>query len=70
MSLLHPLSICDPPPLLSVLLQGRGKAPIPPSTVHTYVPLISALLLWQGVPLRHTSADPAPLPQLSALPIQ
>ena len=35
-----------------------------------YDPLISTLLLWQGVPLRQPSADPDPLPQISALPLQ
>ena len=44
------------PNLLFVLLQGRGEPPPLPSTVCAYVPLLSALLLWQGVPLRHPSA--------------
>ena len=57
---LHPLSTCAPPPPLSISLWGQGKPPLLPSTVCTYVPLISALLLWKGVPL----------PQLSALPLQ
>ena len=61
---LQPLSTCAPPPLLSVLLQGRGEPPLLSSTMHAYVPMISAFLIC------HTSDKPAPLPQLSALIIQ
>ena len=49
---LHPLSMCAPPPPISVSLQGRGEAPLLTSTLRAYVTLLSALLLWQGVPLR------------------
>ena len=35
-----------------------------------YVPLIYALLIWKGVTIHNPSADPAPLTQLSALPLQ
>ena len=35
-----------------------------------YVPLLSALIIRKGVPLRQTSAEPAILPHISALPIQ
>ena len=59
---LQPLSVRDPPPPLSVLLQGRGKPHLLPLTMRASVPLLSALLLWQGMPLCHPSADPAPLP--------
>ena len=38
--------------------------------MRAHVPLLSALLLWQGVPLRNPSAKLDPLPLLSALPIQ
>ena len=54
---LQPLSMCAPPPPISVSLQGRGKAPLPPLTLRAYVPLLSALLLRQGVPLRQCSAS-------------
>ena len=49
---LQPLSAFAPPPTISVLLQGKGKPPIIPSTARTYVPLLYALLLRKGVPLR------------------
>ena len=65
-----PLPTCDPPPPLSVLLQGQSKPPLLTSTVRSYVPLISALLLRQGVPICHPPAKPAPLHQLPALPLQ
>ena len=67
---LWPLSVCAPPLPLSVSIQGLDKTPRLPSTVRAYVPLLSALLLWQGVPLRQPLAEPDPLPQLSALPRQ
>ena len=54
---LQPLSTCAPPPPISVSLQGRGKAPLLPSTLRAYVPLLSALILRQGVPLRQSSAS-------------
>ena len=54
---LQPLSVCDTPPPLSLSLQSRGEAPLLPSTLRAYVPLLSALLLWQGVPLRQSSAS-------------
>ena len=54
---LQPLTTCAPPPPLSVSLQGRGEAPLLPSTLSTYVPLLSTLLLRQGVPLRQSSAS-------------
>ena len=38
--------------------------------MRVYVPLFSALLLWQGVTLRHSSAEPAPLTHISALHLQ
>ena len=38
-------------------LQGRGKAPLLPSTLRDYIPLLSALLLHQDVPLRQSSAS-------------
>ena len=38
--------------------------------MRAYVPLISALLIWKGVPLCQPLADPAPLTQISALPLQ
>ena len=43
--LLQTLSACDPLPPLLFLLQGRGKLPLLPSTVHTYVPLLSDFFL-------------------------
>ena len=64
---LHPLSACAPYPLIPVLIQGRGKTPLLLSTIRTYVPLISALLLQKGVPLRQPSDELAPLPLISAL---
>ena len=67
---LQPLFMCSPHPPLSVLLQGQGKPPLQPSTLGNYVPLISALLLCKCVTICQTSAKPASLPQLSALPIQ
>ena len=35
-----------------------------------YVPIRYTLLIWQGVPICQPSADPDPLPQLSALILQ
>ena len=35
-----------------------------------YVPLLSTFLIWKGVPIFHTSAEPDPLPHLSALYLQ
>ena len=67
---LQPLSACDPPPLLSILLQGRIEPPLIPSNVRAYVPLLSTFFLWKGVPLCYPSAEPSPLPQFSALPLQ
>ena len=60
------LAVHTPPHPLYVLLQGRGEPPLLPSTMCAYVPLLSALLLWQGMPLRHPSAEPDPLPLLLA----
>ena len=54
---LHPLSACAPPPPLSVYLQGRREAPLLPSTLRAYVPLLSALHLRKGVPIHHSSAS-------------
>ena len=56
--------------MLSVLLPGRGEPPLLTSTVHAYGALIYALILLKCVPLRQPSANPAPLPHLSALPLQ
>ena len=67
---LQTLFACAPPPLLSVLLQGRVKTPLLPSTMHVYVPLISALLLRKVMPLHQPSSEPAPLPRISAFPPQ
>ena len=63
---LQPLYARAPPPPLSVSIQGRGKPPLLNLTVRACVPLLYALLLWQGMPLIHLSAKPAPLPLLSA----
>ena len=63
----QPLSARAPHPRLSVSLQGRGEPPLLYSAVRAYVPLIYALILRQGVPLRYTSAETAPLTLLSAL---
>ena len=38
--------------------------------MRAYVPLIYVLLLRKGVPLRQPLAEPAPLPQISASPLQ
>ena len=67
MPTLQPLVARAPPPPIYVLLQGRGKTPLINSTVRSYVPLLSILLFWTGVPLRQPLAEPAPLPLLSAL---
>ena len=45
------LSAWDPPPPLSLLLQGRGKASLLPSNLRAYVLLISSLLIWKCVRL-------------------
>ena len=66
---LNPLYVCDPPPSLSVLLQGRDGPPLLPSTVRDYVPLLSDLLIWKGVTIHQPLAKPDPLPHLSALPL-
>ena len=60
----------DPTHPLSISLHGQGEPPLLPSTVRAYVPLFYALLLRQGVPLCHPSADPAHLPQVSAYLLQ
>ena len=54
---LQPLSTCAPPPPISVSIQGRGKSPLLPSNLRAYVPLLSALLRRQGVPLCQYSAS-------------
>ena len=55
-----------PPPQLSIFLQGQGKTPLLSSTMCDYVPLVSALLIRQGLPLFRTSDEPDTLPHLSA----
>ena len=47
-----------------------GKPSILPSIVFAYVPLLSVLIICQGVPLRHPSAEPVTLPHISSLPLQ
>ena len=66
MSPLEPstVHVAAPPPL-SVLFQGQGEPPLLPSTIHTYVPLVYAFLLRQGVPLHNHSVEPAPLTEIS-----
>ena len=64
---LQPSSMRAPPPTpLYFSLQGRGEPPILSPTVRTYVTLLSDFLLWQEVPLYHSSADPDTLPQISS----
>ena len=70
MTILQPLSACAHPPPISISLQERGEPPLLHSTVRAYIPLISDLHLWQGVPFCQLSAHPAPLYHLSALSIQ
>ena len=52
---LQPVYACASPTPIYVSLQGRGKFPLLPSTLRANVPLLSALLLWQGTPLRQSS---------------
>ena len=66
---LQPLSL-NPPPTLSILLQGRVRPLILPSVARALYPLLHALSLWQGVPPLLTSNITAPLAQLSALNLQ
>ena len=54
----------------NIFPKKQGETPLLPKTVCAYVTLISALLLWKDVPIRHPSADTSPIPQLSAFPLQ
>ena len=54
---LQPLSTCAPSPPIPVSLQGRGESPLLTSTLRDYIPLLSALLLRQGVTLCQSSAS-------------
>ena len=56
----HSFVRADHPHPLSILLQGRGEPPLLCSTVHAYVPLISALILRTVVPLCQPSDETAP----------
>ena len=67
---LQTLSACAPPLPIYVSFQGRGEPPLLHPTVHAYVNLLSALLLWKVVPLRQTLDETAPLPHRPALPLQ
>ena len=69
---LQPSVIRDnPTPLLSVLLQGRGKLPHPPSDVRDDDPLLSSLLHRRvNPPLQTSAVKTPPLPQLLALHLQ
>ena len=62
MPTIKPLSASDPPPTLSIFLQGGGTSPLLTSTMYAYIPLLSALLLRKGVPLCQPSAETSPLP--------
>ena len=55
-STLQPLFVYATPPSLCVSLQGRGEAPVIPSTLRACVPLIPDLLLRKGVPLLQSSS--------------
>ena len=65
---LQPLAL-NPPPLPSVSLQGRGGTLLLPSVAHDHPPLLPDLRLQQGVPPLMPSNMPAPLAQISALPL-
>ena len=54
---IQPLSACASLPHISVLLQGRRKSPLLPSILRDYFPLLSAFILWQGVPLCQSSTS-------------
>ena len=65
---IQPLSLNTPPPL-SDLLQGKGGPLLLPSVVHDHAPLLPALRLRQGGPPLLPKNVPAPLAQISALPL-
>ena len=67
---LQPLYACAPTPPLSVFLKWRGEPPLIPSTMRTYITLLSALLLWKSVPLHQISDKPDPSPHHSSLNLQ
>ena len=70
---LHPSVLCavPTPPPLSVLLQGQGGPPLPPSAVHACTPILLALIP-QLVehPIHTLAVNTPPLTHLSALPPQ
>ena len=59
----------DPPPLLTVSIQGQGGPPPPLSDVRAYDPLLSALLPQIFDHTIKPSNVPAPLLLISALPL-
>ena len=62
--------VLNPPPPPSVSLQGRGGPLLLPLVAHAYSTLLTSLCLQQVVPLILPSKVPAPLAQISALPLQ
>ena len=60
----------NPPPPPSISLQGRGGPLLLPLVLHSHANLLPALHLLQGVPPLLPSNVPAPLYQISALPLQ
>ena len=60
----------NPPPPLSVSLQGRGGPLLLPSVVHYHAPLIPALRLLKGVTPLLPSNVPVNLAQLSEFPLK
>ena len=64
------LVVNTPPPLLAVSIQGRGGPPPPPSAVRAYAPLLSDSLPQIFDPPLKPSNVPAPLPHISALPLE
>ena len=60
----------NPPPPLSVLLQERDGPFLLTSTAHAHTPLLLDFCLRKCVPICQLSDDPAPLAQISALPLQ
>ena len=60
----------NPPPLISVFLQGQGGPLRLPSVAHAHDSVLPALSIWQGVLPILTSNVPAPLDHISSFPLQ
>ena len=67
---LQPSALRSIPPLISVLLQGRGVRPPAPSAVCAHAPLLSASLTQRvKIPIQPSAVKNLPFPQILALPL-